>query len=216
MVIFYTANMQFVLCTITTVWFVSSTEQEGTDCNQQLCLQRGSSGLTYPPSRTCTGLWSGKGQLTALQTPHISGTNYLNFYLQVSATENQQSRRQFMSPGWLSEHTKYLATTVVSFPVVSILYYDKLPFLNFLYQNACTYCSFHIYILYTLTLYVVTIWIEYQSQIACLCTQSWPIKQILIWKGSRKMYTFGNHFKIIQKKYVFALDLWPGDTHVWI
>ncbi|MED6269115.1 hypothetical protein CHARACLAT_029898 [Characodon lateralis] len=68
----------------------------GPDCNQQSGLQRGSSGLTFPPSRTYK---SGKGHLTSLQTPHILHTNCLEFYLQVAL------QRQLLPPGCFSvEH----------------------------------------------------------------------------------------------------------------
>ncbi|KAK5619354.1 hypothetical protein CRENBAI_011905 [Crenichthys baileyi] len=56
----------------------------GPDCNQQSGLQRESSGMTFPPSRTFTGQGSGEGQLTSLQTPHTLHTNCLGFYLQVA------------------------------------------------------------------------------------------------------------------------------------
>ncbi|MEQ2286153.1 hypothetical protein AMECASPLE_039291 [Ameca splendens] len=58
------------------VWLIHKTGQSG--------LQRESSGLTFPPSRTYTGLGSGKGQLKLLQTPHTLHINCLGFYLQVA------------------------------------------------------------------------------------------------------------------------------------
>ncbi|MEQ2233814.1 hypothetical protein ILYODFUR_025634 [Ilyodon furcidens] len=60
----------------------------GPNYNEQLGLQRESSRLTFPSSRTCTGLGSEKvQQLTSLQIPHILGTKVLDFYLQVCTTE---------------------------------------------------------------------------------------------------------------------------------
>ncbi|MEQ2289958.1 hypothetical protein AMECASPLE_038560 [Ameca splendens] len=64
----------------------------GPASNEQPGLQRGSSGLTSPPSNSCTCLGSGKGQLSSLQTPHILDTNCSNFYLQVSASERYFAR----------------------------------------------------------------------------------------------------------------------------
>lgn len=59
----------------------------GPNCNEKSGPQRGSSGFTFSPSNTFTGLGSGKGKLTSLWTPRILDTNCLGFYLQVSATE---------------------------------------------------------------------------------------------------------------------------------
>ena len=72
---FYSAIIQSVICTSITVWFVHPPNGIGPDCNGQLGLQRGSLELTFPPSRTCTGPGSGKGQQKSLQTPHILVTN---------------------------------------------------------------------------------------------------------------------------------------------
>ncbi|MED6247772.1 hypothetical protein ATANTOWER_016306 [Ataeniobius toweri] len=49
----------------------------GPNCNEELGLQRESSGLTFPLFRTYTGQESGKEQLKSLQTPHILHTNCL-------------------------------------------------------------------------------------------------------------------------------------------
>ncbi|KAK5620670.1 hypothetical protein CRENBAI_020570 [Crenichthys baileyi] len=58
----------------------------GPNCNEQLGLQRESSGLTFRPSRTYTVPESGEGQLTSLQTPQILHTDCLEFYLHYPKT----------------------------------------------------------------------------------------------------------------------------------
>ncbi|XP_047246277.1 uncharacterized protein LOC124883284 [Girardinichthys multiradiatus] len=87
MVIFYTVIIQSVLFASISVWFGSYTNMS--NYNEQSGLQRGSSMLTFPPSRTCTGLASQKRQPVSLQTPHILDINGLDFYLQVDGSERQ-------------------------------------------------------------------------------------------------------------------------------
>ncbi|MEQ2300010.1 hypothetical protein AMECASPLE_020843 [Ameca splendens] len=64
-----------------------SQNRTGPDCNKQLGLQKESSGLTFPPSRTCTSL--GSENKASLQTPHIMVTGCLDFNLQSGATESR-------------------------------------------------------------------------------------------------------------------------------
>ena len=72
---FYSAIIQSVICTSITVWFGSATKRDRARLQRTMGLQRGSLELTFPPSRTCTGSGSGKGQQKSLQTPHILVTN---------------------------------------------------------------------------------------------------------------------------------------------
>ncbi|MEQ2200475.1 hypothetical protein XENOCAPTIV_029961 [Xenoophorus captivus] len=51
-------------------------------------MQREYSRLTFPPSRTYTGLGSGKELLKSLQTPHTLHINCSELYLQAAATEH--------------------------------------------------------------------------------------------------------------------------------
>ncbi|MEQ2272970.1 hypothetical protein XENORESO_018674 [Xenotaenia resolanae] len=59
--------------------------------------------MTFPPSRTCTGLKSGKVQLTSLQTPHILDTNCLGFYLQVGTTARYLQKPAATETGYFSD-----------------------------------------------------------------------------------------------------------------
>ncbi|MED6234784.1 hypothetical protein ATANTOWER_001229 [Ataeniobius toweri] len=127
MQIFYTAIIQFCahpsLCCL--AYLQSRT---GPDCNKQSGPQRGLLGLNFPPSQTCIGLRSEKGQLASLQTPHILDTNCSDFYLQVAATDgkngkNQLPKRQILPSGCFSdEHLTARVVYAQSQPALHVLY----------------------------------------------------------------------------------------------
>lgn len=75
-------------CAHKTLWFGLSTEQDTSILQHTIRSAERIIGLIFSPSRTQTGLRSGKRPLASLWTPHILGTTCWDFYPHAGTTDH--------------------------------------------------------------------------------------------------------------------------------